>query len=70
MTRRVFKRLSPAKDFNVSFLVITSDSTISSIFGMWAMALECIDKSSCSAPGHPVALHCLDNERHSMPLSG
>jgi len=64
MIRRVFKRLGLAKDFNVPFLMITNESTISSIFGMWAMALEYIDKSSCSA--HPVPLHHADNENSAF----
>ena len=64
MIQRVFKRLGLAKDFNVPFLMITNESTISSIFGMWAIALEYIDKSSCSA--HPVPLHHADNENSAF----
>ena len=49
MIRRVFKRSSLVKDFNTFLLMIMCDSTISPIFGMWDMALEYIDKSSCDA---------------------
>ena len=39
--------------------VLVDDRTISSIFGMWDMALEYIDKSSCNA--HPISAF-RDNE--------